>query len=58
LDYKEILEDNPFLKDVVSLEAQTLLQDLKSEFLHVILMPAPDPRHTDHKIRRAINFNS
>lgn len=54
---KELLEDNLFLKEVVSLEAKELLQDLKDYYLHVILIPAPDERHTNHQIRVADNRN-
>ncbi len=57
IEFKNILEDNDFLKEVVSLEAKELLQDLKNNYLHVILIPAPDPQFTEHRIRKSDGQN-
>ncbi len=39
------------------MESKTLLQDLKNEFLHVILIPAPSPMHSNHQIRVSDNHS-
>ena len=57
MNFKKEIEDNDFLIDIIKLEALDMLKDLKSEYLQVILMDAPYQMHTDHKIRKAINYN-
>lgn len=46
--------ENDFLLDIVKSEAKQLYKELKSNRLHVILVPAPYPMHSTHMIR-AIN---
>jgi hypothetical protein len=45
------------ISEVFSNEAKYLLRDLKENKLIVELVPAPDPKHIDHKIRVVTNSN-
>ena len=45
------------ISEVFSNEANYLLKDLKENKLIVELIPAPDPKHIDHKIRVVTNSN-
>lgn len=57
LSLKEKFEENPFLVDLVKLEARDMLQELKSNRLKVVLLPAPDPQFEGHSIRQSIEWN-
>ncbi len=51
---EESLEDNlknDFLFDIIKMEAKEMYEELKRNRLEVILVPAPDPKHTGHMIR-------
>ena len=39
-----------FIGDIVKLEAKDMLSELENNFLHVILISAPDPKFEGHKI--------
>ena len=45
------------ISDIFSIEAEYLLNDLKQRKLEVILVPAPEPKHTGHEIRAVANQN-
>lgn len=45
------------LKESFIIEAQDMLLRLKQEKLEVKLIPAPEPRHVDHKIHIVVNQN-
>lgn len=54
---KDIIDTNSFLFDLVVLEAKVMLEDLKANYLHVILLDAPIQNHQGQKIRVADNRN-
>lgn len=45
------------LKELFIIEASLLLKELNERFLDVKLIPAPEQRHHDHKIRTVENTN-
>src|SRR3989344_432562 len=45
------------IRNFFSNEARTLIDDLQSNNLEVILIPTPDPKHSTHKIRQVVNKN-
>lgn len=46
---------NEFLKEVLAYEAKLLLADMLENPMIVVLMPAPEPRHSGHMVRRVIS---
>ncbi len=45
------------IRTVVLAEAEIMLGELEEFYLHVELLPAPEPMHTGHKVRTVVNEN-
>lgn len=45
-------------KQIELLEPLSMLYELESNWLEVVLVPAPDPRHSGHCVRKAHSYNA